>query len=970
MYQLPSSTEPLIKVPAELRESLSCLDIVWSNMFEDQESEPEEAREIQANFLRGAPPQWLNFHTETLPLVKRDGFNDLIELIRRKTREHRLITDVSLRYQSGSGGSTLAMQVLWHFRKDLRCARVINSDLDTKKLSKQVVDLFLLSKEEHAERDRKTVLLLLDTKEKIDNDLREDLIDEIHKRRINTDTPAVIILNCIPTDFTLTDTMILPPKLSEGEMKKIKEKLLQQIRLQRKGHWKVTTINLLHHKDSGGSALAREVLSELSEEFTCETLTEPLKTDTAENMAEEMLRVYKTHKNTVLYLLDHECDKPLRYLLKNLQSKLQRADQTDHPAFIIINAVSKSVVQAKDEVKLKMELLPDEEERFAQKKKEIEDKYKDMFQEFHAFNIMQGGFKKEDAEKLITEEMMKHVKNHMQSGSTRLLSFLALMNSYVPGSHLLKPLCEEFIGRTQRPTAEEKPSLEMIMKPFMDLIVIFSGEQKANCIRFAHPMFADACLERFNENKRMIFDIALDFLISLVKGKESSYEQICKTMLVTRFETGQGKQNFSRLIHDIIRENDTDHCIRLLEWASELFPKNAFYPQTLARVYYIEVKQDNKYEEAIKKAEKAIERAQTNSCIRDTLGQVHKNHLLNEIKKPFPDINILLVIAQSAIKAFKDEEETSENDSEDNTPFNYSGLFGFLQVCKLIHPKMCFTQEHSEFISSLKGDVKTKYDFFKWYLAFSRPSINKEDPEYIQKDVEKCYKQYCTQSKQNKEMNSSGELPKSDINVLTENQRAIENPQSETQTILDIFENIILSQPKEMCANAKDLQARLQKLWLTEMQDRSPEFYLLILLLFWTDDAQPAIANPPNLEKCIEYLRQSYKSKYQKYLRGRYLVPLFFFGEGEGLQRLIHASKLDQTDLELLTEGDEHAQVECLQRINGKVENNRVFAIRGKKQIQVTPHDRASVCKQGQVSFYLGFNIRGPVAYNIRYEES
>ncbi|KAL0187572.1 hypothetical protein M9458_014671, partial [Cirrhinus mrigala] len=188
------------------------------------------------------------------------------------------------------------------------------------------------------------------------------LIDEIHKRRINTDTPAVIILNCIPTDFTLTDTMILPPKLSEGEMKKFKEKLLQQIRLQRKGHWKVTTINLLHHEDNGGSALAREVLSELSEEFTCETLTEPFKTDTAENMAEEMLRVYKTHKNTVLYLLDHEYDRPLRYLLKNLQAKLQRADQTDHPAFIIINAVSKSVVRAKDDVKLKMELLPEEEE--------------------------------------------------------------------------------------------------------------------------------------------------------------------------------------------------------------------------------------------------------------------------------------------------------------------------------------------------------------------------------------------------------------------------------------------------------------------------------------------------------------------------------------------------------------------------------------------------------------------------------
>ncbi|KAL1270475.1 hypothetical protein QQF64_029491 [Cirrhinus molitorella] len=253
MSFIPSSKSGIIAVPAELRDSLSCLDIVWSDMFERGEINPEEARQHQADFLKGAPPKWLNFHTSVnSPLVERDGFNDLIKLIEKRKGKRSLITDVSLRYQSGSGGSTLAMQVLWRFRKDLRCARVIDSDLDTKKLSKQVVDLFLLSNEE---QNRKTVLLLLDTKEKINdlpvkNVLWEDLIDEIHKRGINTYTPAVIILNCIPTDFTLTDTMILPPKLSEGEITKIKEKLLQQIRLQRKGHWKVTKINLLHHKDS------------------------------------------------------------------------------------------------------------------------------------------------------------------------------------------------------------------------------------------------------------------------------------------------------------------------------------------------------------------------------------------------------------------------------------------------------------------------------------------------------------------------------------------------------------------------------------------------------------------------------------------------------------------------------------------------------------------------------------------------
>ncbi len=218
----------------------------------------------------------------------------------------------------------------------------------------------------------------------------------------------------------------------------------------------------------------------------------------------------------------------------------------------------------------------------------------------------------------------------------------------------------------------------------------------------------------------------------------------------------------------------------MLELASDLFSTDPVYSQTLARLFYIKVKEDNKYEEARKWAEEAIKRDPRNSYIRDTLGQVHKNHLLNDTKKQFSDVNVRLAIAQSAIKAFKDEEKAAENESEDYTEFNYRGLFGFLQVCKIIHPKTPLEQsdqEYSKFISGLKGDVETKYDFFEWYLAFSRPRIEKAGPDYIRRDTEKCYKLYCTQGKQNKEMalnekKSFGGLLnflKSDINVLKEN---------------------------------------------------------------------------------------------------------------------------------------------------------------------------------------------------------
>ncbi|XP_026116257.1 sterile alpha motif domain-containing protein 9-like [Carassius auratus] len=685
---------------------------------------------------------------------------------------------------------------------------------------------------------------------------------------------------------------------------------------------------------------------------------------------------------------DNKGEKLLCYLLKSLL-KLKRADQTNHPAFIIINAYQKNVVRVPGDVKLKMELLPEEKDRFAQKKLQLESKHKEMSQTFHAFNIMQGGFQKEDAEKLITEEMVKHIEKDTKSSSTRLLSFLALINSYVPGSHLLKIFCEDFIKEEEWSTDGENLLLETIMKPFEGLIVTYSeGEKEDQCIRLAHPMIADACLKIFTEHKLTRYDIALDFLNSMVKGNESNYEKICKSMFITRPEGLMEKEKFSRLILDIMheRENNTEQCICLLELLSDLFCTDPFYPQVLARFYYIKVQEENKYVEAEHWAKMAIERDPQNSHLRDTLGQIHKNNLRKiwiEAGETCTDVENVLAIAQSAIDAFKDVEEVAEKESEDDTGFNNRGLFGFLQVCKIIHssPFQHFEQQHSDFISRLKGDVESRYDFFEWYLAFSRLSLNKEEPDYFHEDVDECYRKYFKPREQTdvmtlneKKMKSFGGLLhflKSDINVLKEHQSALKNPKSddETQTVLYILANIILNQSGDPCEKAEDLQARLQRLWLREMQDRRQEFNLLILLLFWADEAPPGITNPPNLEKCLKKMHHLYKSKYQKYLRGRYLVPLFFFGKGKGLERLVHTSKLNQTALELLTEGDESVKIKDLPRVNGQVRGHRVFAIRREKQIKLTPHDPSSVCKPGLVSFYLGFTIRGPVAYNIRYEE-
>ncbi len=87
MYLLPSSSETLISISTTLRESLSCLDIVWSDMFESEDSviNSEARRKHETDFLKGVPLKWLNFYTSAnSPLVERDSFKDLIQLVEGK----------------------------------------------------------------------------------------------------------------------------------------------------------------------------------------------------------------------------------------------------------------------------------------------------------------------------------------------------------------------------------------------------------------------------------------------------------------------------------------------------------------------------------------------------------------------------------------------------------------------------------------------------------------------------------------------------------------------------------------------------------------------------------------------------------------------------------------------------------------------------------------------------------------------
>lgn len=428
------------------------------------------------------------------------------------------------------------------------------------------------------------------------------------------------------------------------------------------------------------------------------------------------------------------------------------------------------------------------------------------------------------------------------------------------------------------------------------------------------------------------------------------------------------------------------------------------------------------YERAIHWAKVAIRRDEKNSFIRDTLGQVHKNHLKNIIyKEPLPLKNKeeyakkILQYGKKAAEAFKAEQEVALEEqapemqehglTSTSTIFNNRGMFGYMQVAKIIfdHIKnlheewpMVLTNEtapdrflssyhsgkcekYEGFITSLRDEVEDKFNFFEWYLLYSKPSIHKDEPKYFWPEVYTCYSKFVTQGshknksalqilKENKASTFAGLLSTyTDLELITLQWKEIylDSP-NDVQVIQNyIGANVMLSQSKDSMTALRpldELQVMLQNLWTEQKKERSPEFYLLVLLLFWPD-AQESRHNIVDIAECVGYMCSSFENTYKNYLRSRYLVPLFFLKIGHGLQRFVHVSHLDEKSIA------EEQEIPGLPRVSGEVQNYKLYFVQGSVRIEVSPVHPASIRHQGNVSFYLGFNIKGPVAYAIRYEQ-
>ncbi|KAL0994860.1 hypothetical protein UPYG_G00128230 [Umbra pygmaea] len=931
---LPTAGGDLIPLDNELSDTLSFLNVLSANEFEGEQIDPAIALKTESDFYKGTPPKWMNFHLadewaatptgeeKAVDVMKRDGYERLRELVKLYRKGSWSVYTIKLLHHPGSGGTTLAMQVLWELRKELRCAVLIDpffdkkdivkeaqkdSVFDVKTVAKHVVDLFVAG-----DREKQNTVLLLQDNEHLRDPLQDCLVREITEQKLAATFPVVIILQCIRSAFII----------DEDENEKIRSE------------------------------------------------------------ADVILKSNLTHKE--------------KTSLVSLGKQISR-------------------------------------------------RHGEKMESFHSLNIMQHDFHEEYTRRILHfeggNEITKYLQQNKASRITKLFAFLALVSSYVPGSYLLQSQCDAFLSH-QDPF-DGNLSFEKLMKPFSGLIVTFSrGEQEDKRVRLAHPVLAHQCVRMLADVGVARSSATLDYLQYLCRQEiQPSLLLFFKDMLTKRETTSMGQEMFSRLILDIEKHEGIPQCANVLKTAAETFKHDPFYPQALARFYYLKM---SDFIRAEIWAEKAKMRVPTNSFIADTLGQVHKNHLYKEFSGKTGEKNgarDILFWAEKAIKAFKQEEELAEiesmNHTESDNPtkmshtFNNRGIFGYLQVANIVYDSLTnlnqkwrkiLTHEisteqlsplfedrkltkYNTFIKSLRVEVEKKYyGFFESYLTYSEPRNWKDQTPHFQQEIVDCFCKYTSAPslKDDLPMNSLKEKMASTFPGLSSLSR--NTSESELSKITKLWEiihlrnhddistacNYILANIILKCGPGESLEhttlTQLKALLLKFMENENPkgwmpEFYLLVLLLFWPEQTKEQDTTKDiDLNKYVDCMKQAFDNKYKKYLQSRELVPLFYLGKGAGLKRLVHKSYIDAICVQLQsrnlrrrhqTSVSAEIRDSCIRdhllRVNGVVKEHKAFACMAGKKVELHPQKQASVWRDGIISFYLGFNICGPMAFDVKY---
>ncbi|XP_072225678.1 sterile alpha motif domain-containing protein 9-like [Leuresthes tenuis] len=242
--KLPVSHGGLCFLKSVEEAMLDTLEIVSVDQCDDtnlQILSEDEIQQTELYFYRGGKIDWINFWLvdkhKCEVIIERDAYKEASKILNNVVlRNKRPIESVNIYHHPGSGGSTVARQILWSQRTKVRCA-VVKQSKEVTTVCEHVVKL-----REHNESDKNNclpvLLLLEDQNPDYTDDLRRHLGNAIATKKISPSVLCFILLICNRSNdpekmcrASPSQTVAVTHKLSHEE-KPLFLKKAEQLKLQ------------------------------------------------------------------------------------------------------------------------------------------------------------------------------------------------------------------------------------------------------------------------------------------------------------------------------------------------------------------------------------------------------------------------------------------------------------------------------------------------------------------------------------------------------------------------------------------------------------------------------------------------------------------------------------------------------------------------------------------------------------------
>ncbi|CAG5860833.1 unnamed protein product [Menidia menidia] len=952
---LPSAGSSAVVLTKKDEDLLTALDVLClnecENVYDESSTEFKKFRvEVEEKFYRGAQVRWWNFYfcdrDKEQPFIKRDKYEPVKRMVRSQRDSKEACVLLNLYHAPSCGGTTLVKHVMWDLRHEFRCTVLKDKTLPKAEVSSQVRHLMKLESEKLC-----PVLLLVDDSKETDlYDLVtciRQTVEDFTSMTVDAQNCQVIVLNCVrsqtPKDLfrqnNQTKNQFMTDKLTQQEQMDFDKKLydLKETHEKPESFYSFMVMKSNFDKEYTRK-LARDTLENFefsSKEgrlfgFLALLNTYVAKSEMALSLCEDFfqMKVLRLPEDSVLDRM-----KPLSNLLI-----VDRVE--DWGGYKGVRILHHAIASA---------CLDELEGSYSLKASDI------VMEMLHCDLFFSSGVVKHRLT-LAIQRMLIERQRKKDVDERQLFSLLIDKVHSQEGRQAVQQILEEASARFETSASIPQALARYLYKYVRDFPEALKWAEKAKNVK--ENIFTNDTIGQVHKsNLRSNMDR---------EKQETSHspEDLQKNLEVAM----KGMKAFHRAQELADREDEPQE--EMPDDDSEDYPRNSYN-------YYGNV-----------------------SMLEIAL-------LVFEILSRLPFFEKHNPMKKKYLQSFLGGKIPITSVYKENSEINNK----YVDIIR----------EHHQFLVDLKSKVKELFENLNCYFTYIK--VNSKFDMMNHRTVSENFKKYvelfCTTPEERREEQEnksslnlkldieerklflernqadtfSGILqhldkPPEEVERITECyaflQGKIDNQRQRTQMQINyVLSNIVLYHLKPKSKHVKkyrDLRILLNEI----LQDVGlnhlfPDPYYLALLLFWPSPTE----NNTEIPKYVSLIRKSSHKNLYKLFQRRSTIAHFYLGKEEGLKRLFSKPSLDADFLpelrrdalaQLWRNGDifkEEAIVRRLHRVRGTTEQGEVYANYGTQKIPVRPAHIGGI-RSGfsteKVSFFIGFAINGPLAYDIKYE--